>query len=156
MRVAIVGATGAVGQEFLSLLEVRHFPMTELRLYASARSTGKSYQVLGKTYTVMTIPEDGNLKADVAFISAGGSISKAEAWKWAQHGTVIIDNSSAWRMDERVPLVIPEVNGDDALKHQGVIANPNCSTIIALMALAPLHRAFGLTRATVATLSGCF
>jgi aspartate-semialdehyde dehydrogenase len=151
MRVAIVGATGAVGQEFLDLLAERNFPMTTLTLFASERSAGKKIPFKGKELTVRALPEDGNLEADIVFSSAGGSISKAHAWSWAKHGAVVIDNTSAWRMDPRAPLVIPEVNGDAALKHQGVIANPNCSTIIALMALAPLHRAFGLTRATVAT-----
>ncbi len=151
MRVAIVGATGAVGQEFLDLLAERNFPMTTLTLFASERSAGKKIPFNGKELTVKVMPEDGNLEADIVFSSAGGSISKAHAWNWAKHGAVVIDNTSAWRMDPRAPLVIPEVNGDAALKHQGVIANPNCSTIIALMALAPLHRAFGLTRATVAT-----
>lgn len=151
MRVAIVGATGAVGQEFLDLLAERNFPMTTLTLFASERSAGKKIKFKGKELTVKALPEDGNLESDIVFSSAGGSISKAHAWNWAKHGAVVIDNTSAWRMDPRAPLVIPEVNGDAALKHQGVIANPNCSTIIALMALAPLHRAFGLTRATVAT-----
>lgn len=151
MRVAIVGATGAVGQEFLALFAERNFPFTELTLYASERSAGKTLTFGGKTYTLKALPTDGNLNAEVVFSSAGGSISKAHAWRWAEHGAVVIDNTSAWRMDERAPLVIPEVNGEAALKHQGVIANPNCSTIVALMALAPLHRAFGLTRATVAT-----
>lgn len=151
MRVAIVGATGAVGQEFLELLAERNFPISELKLYASPRSAGKEITFKGTTHTVIATPEDGNLDVEIAFISAGGALSKSEAWKWAEHGAIVIDNSSAWRMDERVPLVIPEVNGNDALEHNGVIANPNCSTIIALMALAPLHRAFGLQRATVAT-----
>lgn len=151
MRVAIVGATGAVGQEFLTLIEERNFPFTELTLYASERSAGKTLTCGGKTYTLRALPEDGNLHADIVFSSAGGSISKAHAWGWAEHGAVVIDNTSAWRMDERAPLVIPEVNGEAALRHGGVIANPNCSTIVALMALAPLHRAFTLTRATVAT-----
>ena len=151
MRVAIAGATGAVGQEFLDLLAERSFPITEMKLYASPRSAGKTVTFAGQEVTVRSLPEDGNLDADVVFSSAGGSVSKAHAWNWAQHGAVVIDNTSAWRMDERAPLVIPEINGEAALQHQGVIANPNCSTIIALMALAPLHRAFGLTRATVAT-----
>ena len=151
MRVAIAGATGAVGQEFLDLLAERSFPITEMKLYASPRSAGKTVTFAGREVTVRSLPEDGNLDADVVFSSAGGSVSKAHAWNWAQHGAVVIDNTSAWRMDERAPLVIPEINGEAALNHQGVIANPNCSTIIALMALAPLHRAFGLTRATVAT-----
>lgn len=150
MRVAIIGATGAVGQEFLNLLAEREFPITELKLYASARSAGKQLSFAGKLYTVETTPES-DLQADIAFVSAGSKISKERAWDWAAKGTVVIDNSSAWRMDQRVPLVIPEVNGEDALDHKGVIANPNCSTIIALMALAPLHNAFNLERATIAT-----
>jgi aspartate-semialdehyde dehydrogenase len=151
MRVALVGATGAVGQELLALLAERTFPVTELTLYASARSVGKTLTMGGETYTLRALPEDGDLRADVVFSSAGGSLSKAHAWRWAEHGALVIDNTSAWRLDPRVPLVVPEVNGEAALSHQGIIANPNCSTIIALMALAPLHRAFGLTRATVAT-----
>lgn len=151
MRVAIVGATGAVGQEFLQLLEARSFPVTALTLYASPRSAGKLLRFKGRELVVQPLPEDGNLQADVVFSSAGGSVSKAHAWHWARHGALVIDNTSAWRMDPRCPLVIPEVNGEAALAHQGVIANPNCSTIIALMALAPLHRAFGLQRATIAT-----
>ena len=151
MRVGIVGATGAVGQEFLSLFAERHFPFTALTLFASARSAGKTLSYGGETYTLRALPEDGNLDVDLVFSSAGGSISKADAWRWAEHGAVVVDNTSAWRMDERVPLVIPEINGAAALQNQGVIANPNCSTIVALMALAPLHRAFGLKRATVAT-----
>jgi aspartate-semialdehyde dehydrogenase len=151
MRVAIVGATGAVGQEFLKLFQERGFPFTSLKLYASERSAGQTVEYLGRRYILKTLPADGNLDADVVFSSAGGSISKAHAWTWAAHGALVIDNTSAWRLDERVPLVVPEVNGEAALNHQGVIANPNCSTIIALMALAPLHRAFGLRRATIAT-----
>ena len=151
MRVAIVGATGAVGQEFLDLLSKRNFPLTTLTLYASERSAGNQVSFGAQELSVQALPEDGNLHADVVFSSAGGSISKARAWDWARHGATVIDNTSAWRMDERVPLVVPEINPEDALAHDGVIANPNCSTIIALMALAPLHRAFGLTRATIAT-----
>ncbi len=151
MRVAVVGATGAVGQELLALFAERDFPLTELTLFASARSAGKVVAFGSRTYTLQTLPDDGNLEADMVFSSAGGNISKAHAWRWAERGAVVIDNTSAWRMDERVPLVIPEVNGEAALAHQGVISNPNCSTIVALMALAPLHRAFGLKRATVAT-----
>lgn len=151
MRVAIIGATGAVGQELLGLLEERRFPLTELKLFASPRSAGKSVTYGGRSYVIEALPADGDLGADVIFSSAGGKLSAANAWKWAANGGVVIDNTSAWRMDERVPLVIPEVNGAALAGHQGVIANPNCSTIIALMALAPLHRAFGLKRATVAT-----
>lgn len=151
MRVAIVGATGAVGQEFIHLLEQRLFPLSELKLYASARSAGKIIPFKGEDITVQALPEDGNLAADIAFISVGSGLSKQYAKQWAQHGALVIDNSSAWRMDSSTPLVIPEVNPEDIRDHQGIIANPNCSTIIALMALAPLHRAFGMTRATVAT-----
>ncbi|HHO55386.1 MAG TPA: aspartate-semialdehyde dehydrogenase [Trueperaceae bacterium] len=151
MRVAIVGATGAVGQEFLRLLDERNFPLTTLTLYASERSAGKKFSFKGKDIVIKALPKDGNLEVDIAFSSAGGSISKADAWKWAEHGAVVIDNTSAWRMDERVPLVVPEINGQAALENNGIIANPNCSTIIALMALAPLHKEFGLKRAIVDT-----
>ncbi len=151
MRVAIVGATGAVGQELLALFTERNFPMGELKLFASARSTGKTLTFGGEMYTLKALPESGDLGADMVFSSAGGSLSKAHAWRWAERGAVVIDNTSAWRMDERAPLVIPEINGEAALAHRGVVANPNCSTIVALMALAPLHRAFGLKRVTIAT-----
>ena len=135
----------------MSLFAERNFPFTALTLFASARSAGKTLVYGGETYTLQALPESGNLDVDLVFSSAGGSISKADAWRWAEHGALVIDNTSAWRMDERVPLVVPEINGEAALGHQGIIANPNCSTIVALMALAPLHRAFGLRRATIAT-----
>ncbi len=152
MRVAIVGATGAVGSEFLTLLRERRFPLSKLLAYASERSAGRRLGFgEGDPLTVEALPADDDLGADVVFSSAGGAISKEHAWRWADRGAVVIDNTSAWRMDERVPLVVPEVNGEAALGHRGIIANPNCSTIVALMALAPLHRAFGLRRATVAT-----
>jgi aspartate-semialdehyde dehydrogenase len=151
MRAAIVGATGAVGQEFLRLLETRRFPLTSLRLFASERSAGRKVAFAGGELPVEALPGDGNLGADIVFSSAGGGISKEHAWRWAEHGAMVVDNTSAWRMDPRVPLVVPEINGAAALSHRGIVANPNCSTIIALMALAPLHRAFGLRRATVAT-----
>ncbi len=150
-RVAIVGATGAVGTELLALLEERNFPLSGLRLYSSARSAGRKVQFRGEELTVEELPENGDLEVDIVFSSAGGSLSKAHAWDWASHGAAVIDNTSAWRLDQRVPLVVPEINPEAALEHEGIIANPNCSTIIALMALAPLHRAFTLTRATVAT-----
>ncbi|HZJ08502.1 MAG TPA: aspartate-semialdehyde dehydrogenase [Trueperaceae bacterium] len=151
MRVAIVGATGAVGAELISLLAERSFPITSLRLFASARSAGKSVAFTNRTLTIEELPADGDLAADVVFSSAGTALSREHAWRWAAHGATVIDNTSAWRMDESVPLVVPEVNGEAAAEHRGVIANPNCSTIIALMALAPLHRAFELKRAVVAT-----
>lgn len=151
MRVAIVGATGAVGSEFLQILDERRFPLTTLTLYASPRSAGRRLMFRGRPLAVQALPEDGNLHADLVFSSAGGNLSKARAWDWARHGAVVVDNTSAWRMDDRVPLVVPEANEEAVLNHIGIVANPNCSTIIALMALSPLHRAFGLRRATVAT-----
>lgn len=151
MRVAIVGATGAVGQELISLLQERAFPLTTLRLFASRRSAGKIVEFAGRQLEIEALPEDGDLQSDIVFSSAGGSVSKEHAWNWAKHGATVVDNTSAWRMDDRVPLVVPEINGEAARHSRGVIANPNCSTIVGLMALAPLHRAFGLTRATIAT-----
>ncbi len=146
-----MGATGAVGQELLDLLAARGVAPADLRLFASARSAGRSQTYRGQELAVEALPADDDLGADVVYSSAGGSVSKAHAWAWAAHGAVVIDNTSAWRLDPRVPLVVPEVNPEAARGHEGVIANPNCSTILALLALAPLHRAFGLTRATVAT-----
>ncbi len=151
MRVAIVGATGAVGLELLEILDERSFPVTSLRLFASGREPGRTLRYAGETLLVEPLPEDGSLGAELVFSSAGGSVSAAHAWRWAEEGAAVIDNTSAWRLDARVPLVIPEVNADRAHEHEGVIANPNCSTIIALLALAPLHAAFGLRRVTVAT-----
>jgi aspartate-semialdehyde dehydrogenase len=151
MRVAIVGATGAVGAELLQLLAEREVPIARLRLFASPRSAGALRSFAGADLRVESLPEDGDLASDVVFSSAGGGLSKAHAWRWAEHGAVVIDNTSAWRLDPRVPLVVPEVNASALRSHQGVIANPNCSTIIALLALAPLHAAFGLERVTVAT-----
>lgn len=151
MRVAIVGATGAVGREIVSILQEREFPASRLRLFASQRSAGRRVAFRGTEIVVEPLPEGGDLGSDVAFSSAGGRVSQAGAWQWASHGAVVIDNTSAWRMDPRVPLVVPEVNAAAALEHQGVIANPNCSIIVALLALAPLHREFGLTRVTIAT-----
>ena len=151
MRVAIVGATGAVGQELIKLLYERSFPLTSLDLYASTRSAGREIAFGDITLIAKTLPKNGNLNADVVFSSAGTRISRDHAWNWSTNGAVVIDNTSAWRMDDRCPLVIPEINGETALGHSGIIANPNCSTIIALMALAPLHKEFGLKRATIAT-----
>ena len=151
MRVAIVGGTGAVGQELVALLEERDFGLSSLRLFASSRSAGRTISFRGESITIEALPAGGDLGSDIVFSSAGGSLSREHAWDWVRHGATVIDNTSAWRMDERVPLVVPEVNADAALGHMGMIANPNCSTIIALMALAPLHRAFGLKRAVIAT-----
>ncbi len=150
-RVAIVGATGAVGRELLELLQERDFPLESLTLYSSARSAGKRLPFGDSELELTELPEHGDLEADIVFSSAGSRVSSAAAWDWAAHGATVVDNTSAWRMDERVPLVVPEVNADAIRGHRGIIANPNCSIIVALMALAPLHRAFGLRRATIAT-----
>ena len=145
-KVGIVGVTGAVGQEILSLLASRNFPVAELRPLASKRSAGKTVDFGGRTWTIReAVPEafDG---LDFAIFSAGGSVSKALAHEAAKRGCVVIDNSSAFRMDPDVPLVVPEINAHALKNHKGIIANPNCSTAIALMGLYPLHKAFGLKR----------
>jgi aspartate-semialdehyde dehydrogenase len=149
-NVAILGATGAVGQEFLALLEERQFPFNELRLLASARSAGKKIELMGKTYTVEEATKDSFANIDIALF-AGGSISKEFAPYAVQAGAVVIDNSSTFRMDPEVPLVVPEVNPQDILKHKGIIANPNCSTIIMVMALKPLYDLAKIKRVVVST-----
>lgn len=150
MRVAIVGATGAVGHELLRVLEQSTLNFDELQLYASPRSAGRTLTFAGRELSVQATPE-GAIDADVILASAGGSISKALAPAWVAGGAVVIDNSSAFRYDPEVPLVVPEVNGDAALAHRGIIANPNCTTAIAAVAVAPLHRAFGVRRMIVST-----
>ena len=149
--VAIAGATGAVGAEFLRLLEARDYPIGELRLLASARSAGRSLTFCGETLQVEELHADSFRGVDHAFFSAGGSISKQLAPAAAAAGAVVIDNSSAFRYDDEVPLVIPEINPDALTRHRGIVANPNCTTIVALMAAAPLHRAFGLERAVMSS-----
>ena len=144
-HVAIAGATGAVGQEILQCLEERDFPVGQLTLLASARSAGKTYQFRGKTITVKELTKDSFDGVDIALFSAGGSLSLEFGPAAAAAGATVIDNSSAFRMDDDVPLVVPEINPEAAKNApRGIIANPNCSTIITLMGLAPLHRAFGL------------
>ncbi|WP_135255623.1 aspartate-semialdehyde dehydrogenase [Thermus caldilimi] len=150
MRVAVVGATGAVGQEMLKVLEARNFPLSKLRLYASPRSAGRTISFRGEAIPVEPLPE-GPLPVDLVLASAGGSLSKALAPVWAQGGALVIDNSSAWRYEPQVPLVVPEVNRQEIFRHQGIIANPNCTTAILAMALWPLHRAFRAKRVIVAT-----
>src|SRR5579859_6484332 len=145
-RVAIVGATGAVGIEMIKTLEKRNFPVGKLTLLASARSTGKKLPFRGQEVAVTELKRDSFKDIDIALFSAGGSISKEFAPIAAAAGCVVVDNSSAFRMDDAVPLVIPEINPDDVKKHKGIIANPNCTTAITLMALYPLHRAFGVKR----------
>jgi aspartate-semialdehyde dehydrogenase len=145
-RIGIVGVTGAVGQELLTLLAQRKFPISELRPLASARSAGRKVAFGGKEWTVQEARPEAFAGLDAAIFSAGGSISVALAPEAVKHGCVVIDNSSAFRMQDDVPLVVPEINPEALDTHRGIVANPNCSTAIALMALAPLHRAFGLTR----------
>ncbi len=146
LHVAIVGATGAVGIELLKLLEKRKFPVGKLTLLASARSAGKTLPFAGESLVVHELTEESFAGVDLALFSAGGSISKKYAPIAAQNGAVVVDNSSAFRMDAEVPLVVPEINGADIKKNRGIIANPNCTTAIALMALYPLHREFRVKR----------
>lgn len=151
INVGIVGATGAVGQELLRLLHERNFPMASLRLFASARSAGKSVEHAGKKYTVEEAKAGVFGDVDIAFFATDGAITKALAPDAVKSGCVVIDKSSAFRMDPAVPLVIPEINPQGLRQHRGIIANPNCSTAVTLMALWPLHQAFGLKRYFAAT-----
>jgi len=145
-HVAVVGATGAVGIEMIKTLEKRNFPVGKLTLLASARSVGKKLKFKGEQVAVQELKPDAFKGIDVALFSAGGSISKEFAPLAARADCVVVDNSSAFRMDDSVPLVVPEINGADVKLHRGIIANPNCTTAITLMALYPLHKAFGVTR----------
>jgi aspartate-semialdehyde dehydrogenase len=149
--VAIAGATGAVGIELLRLLEQRTFPVRDLKLLASPRSAGRRLRFRGEELPVETLSEESFKNVDFALFSAGASTSKTFAPLAAKAGATVIDNSSAFRMEPEVPLVVPEINADDARHHGGIIANPNCTTIISLMALCPLHRAFGLKRVVAAS-----
>ena len=145
-HVAIVGATGVVGQELLRVLERRNFPVASLRPISSARSAGKSVRFRDESVPVQQLDEDSFEKIDITFFSAGGEISRKYVPIACQADAIIIDNSSAFRMEAHVPLVIPEINPEDVRRHRGLIANPNCTTAITLMALFPLHRAFGVRR----------
>jgi aspartate-semialdehyde dehydrogenase len=145
-HVAVVGATGAVGIEMIKTLEKRNFPVGKLTLLASTRSAGKKLPFKGQQITVQELKKDSFTGIDIALFSAGSSISREYAPLAAQAGCVVVDNSSAFRMDEKVPLVIPEINAGDVKWHKGIIANPNCTTAITLMALYPLHQAFGCKR----------
>ena len=142
MKVAIVGASGAVGQEFLRILAEREFPIDELVLFGSKRSAGTKYAFKGKEYEVQLLQHNDDFRdIDIAFVSAGGGTSKEFAETITKHGAVMIDNSSAFRMDEDVPLVVPEVNPEDALNRpRGIIANPNCTTIVSLVAINALNQ----------------
>ena len=149
-NVAILGATGAVGQEFLKLIEERDFPFAELKLLASKRSAGKKINFMGKEYTVEEATNDSFDGVQIALF-AGGAASKEFAPAAVKAGAVVIDNSSAFRMDKDVPLVVPEVNPEAIAKHKGIIANPNCSTIIMVMALKPLYDRAKIRRVVVST-----
>ena len=145
-HVAVVGATGAVGVEMIKTLEKRNFPVGKLTLLASSRSAGKKLKFRGQDITIKELTKDSFAGIDIALFSAGGGISKEFAPIAAKAGCVVVDNSSAFRQDENVPLVVPEINASDVKKHKGIIANPNCTTAITLMALYPLHQAFGVKR----------
>ncbi len=145
-HVAIVGATGAVGIELLRVMERRDFPVADLRLLASPRSAGKSLEFRGQDLSVAALEQNSFAGIDLAFFSAGAGTAKQFGPIAQRAGAVVIDNSSAFRMDTDVPLIIPEINPEDIRRHRGMIANPNCTTAVALMALHPLHSAFGLRR----------
>ncbi|NRS48533.1 aspartate-semialdehyde dehydrogenase [Brevibacillus sp. HB2.2] len=150
-NVAVVGATGAVGQQMIQLLEKRNFPIKQLKLLASGRSAGKTVTFKGQEIVLEEATPDSFAGVDFALFSAGGSVSKELAHHAVRHGAVVIDNTSAFRMDPDVPLVVPEVNMDAALAHNGIIANPNCSTIQMVAALKPLYDRFGIDRIIVST-----
>lgn len=151
MKVAIVGATGLVGNVMLNVLEERNFPVDELLLVASERSVGKKIKFKGKDISVISIPSAIEAKPDIALFSAGGGTSLEWAPKFAVVGTTVIDNSSAWRMDNTKKLVVPEINANELTKTDKIIANPNCSTIQMVMALAPLHKKYKIKRIIVST-----
>lgn len=154
-NVAVVGATGMVGNKFLEVLTERKLPVENYYLFASKKSAGKEIDFMEKKHTVIEL-NDANIenlkgKLDFALFSAGGSVSAEFAPKFVKIGAVVVDNSSQWRMDDNVPLVVPEVNPEDIKKHNGIIANPNCSTIQAMVALKPLYDAYGIKRVIYST-----
>jgi aspartate-semialdehyde dehydrogenase len=150
-HVAVVGATGAVGQQIIKTLENRKFPISQLTLLSSARSAGTKLDVNGVEYTVQEAKPESFKGVDIALFSAGGSVSKELASHAVEHGAIVVDNTSAYRMDENVPLVVPEVNEKDLLNHKGIIANPNCSTIQMVVALEPIREKYGLNKIIVST-----
>jgi len=151
-NLAIAGATGLVGSTFLKVIEERNFPFENLYIMASAKSAGNTVTFKGKDYIVEELTEHSFDKPiDIALFSAGGSVSEKYAPIAAKHGVIVVDNSSAWRMDETVPLVVPEVNPDDIKWNKGIIANPNCSTIQAVVALKPLYDKYGIKRVVYST-----
>ncbi len=152
-NVAVVGATGMVGNKMMEVLSEKNLPVENYYLFASAKSAGKKINFMGKEHTVIELCEENivDKKIDIALFSAGGDTSKKFAPIFAKHGCLVIDNSSAWRRDEDVPLVVPECNAKDILWHKNIIANPNCSTIQAVVALKPLHEEFGIKRIVYST-----
>ena len=151
MRVAVVGATGLVGQKILDVLEERNFPISELYPVASERSVGKEVAFKGNKYKIISMEDAINLKPQIAIFSAGGNTSLKWAPEFAKVGTTVVDNSSAWRMDETKKLVVPEINATNLTKEDKIIANPNCSTIQMVVALAPLHQKYKIERLVVST-----
>ncbi|WP_347860582.1 aspartate-semialdehyde dehydrogenase [Salimicrobium sp. PL1-032A] len=151
VNVAVVGATGAVGQKMIETLEDRDFPINELKLLSSSRSAGSKVTFRNEEYTVEEAKPESFENIDIALFSAGGSVSKALAPEAVKHGALVIDNTSAYRMDPEVPLVVPEVNESDIKENKGIIANPNCSTIQMVAALQPLQNKYGLKRVLVST-----
>ena len=152
-NVAVVGATGMVGNKMMEVLSEKQLPVENYYLFASAKSAGKKIDFMGKEHTVLELKEENIIgkNIDIALFSAGGSTSQEFAPIFAKHGILVIDNSSAWRRDVNVPLVVPECNANDILNHKNIIANPNCSTIQAVVALKPLHEAFGIKRIIYST-----
>jgi aspartate-semialdehyde dehydrogenase len=151
LNVAVVGATGAVGQQMIATLVKRNFPIKKLSLLSSSRSAGKKVMIKGQEYTVEEAKPESFEGIDIALFSAGGSVSKELAPEAVKRGAVVVDNTSAYRMDPDIPLVVPEVNEDDLFKHNGIIANPNCSTIQMVVALEPVRQKFGLKKVLVST-----
>ena len=151
MKVAVVGATGMVGNVMLEVLREQNFPVTELIPVASEKSVGKSLEYNGNSYTVVGLQTAVDMKPDVAIFSAGGETSLEWAPKFAEVGTTVIDNSSAWRMDPSKKLIVPEINGNELTSSDKIIANPNCSTIQLVLVMAPLHKKYGIKRAIVST-----
>lgn len=150
-HVAVVGATGAVGQQMLQTLEQRNFPINKLTLLSSARSAGTKITFKGNEFTVQEAQPESFEGVDIALFSAGGSVSELLAPEAAKRGAIVVDNTSAFRMDPNVPLVVPEVNENDILEHNGIIANPNCSTIQMVVALEPIREKYGLSKIIVST-----
>lgn len=150
-NIAVVGATGAVGEEMLKILEEKDFPVNKLKLFATERSKGKKINFKGETYTVQTIEKGSFKDIDIALFSIGSGASKEIAPQAAKEGAIVIDNSNAFRMDEGVPLIVPEINPDEIFNHQGIIANPNCSTIQMVLVLKPILDNAGIERIVLST-----